>query len=413
VYGITAWTGSGPPWPRADRWRAKINGQSKGKEIDKMNKINEYYKIITDKDLKNPLCEYFNVNDIVFNFIPDNIEVPIIDQILYQCNDKEKILLIVNFSTLVKLCEQHSKYHNFIDLVNSGKIRLIYFQPEDSLLHLVNTINGKNIKLANILKDLKFIWWTDSMVGGYLIKQFKNAQLYELHHPNLVYVNTHHFFHLKKEKKKTNTFLSLMRLHSGTGRKHRNILAEKMQDKVYLKSSIANTNLARGSEKQELLFSDLEAEYGKIHLQNGHVWSDGLPVISLYERTYFELLTETFGAVDGDDSFFLTEKTLKPIVMGHPFIVLSTKHFLKNLRGLGFRTFGDFVDESYDECDTIAERVEIISKNLERLDMAASEKFYEDTQEIRDHNQRHLLYLHGRYKFDLWGKWNNFFKNLE
>jgi hypothetical protein len=291
-------------------------------------------------------------------------------------------------------------------MVNGGRIKLIYFQLGDSLLNI-----RRDIQIIDVLKDLKFIWFADFVIGDNFFKQFREVELYKLHHPAINFFNCNHFFHLKKEKEKTNTFFSLLRLHGGTRRRHRNILAEKMQNKVYLKNAICKSNFAETKEKKDLLSADLELEYGKIHLSQG-TWKDSLPVISLYEKTYFELVTETAGALDGDDSFYITEKTLKPIMMGHPFIMLSTKHFLKNLRGLGFKTFGDFIDESYDECDTVVERVEIISKNLERLDMDASKEFYEGTKEIQNHNQRHLMHLHGRYRFDLWHKFNNFFINL-
>ena len=96
--------------------------------------------------------------------------------------------------------------------------------------------------------------------------------------------------------------------------------------------------------------------------------------------------------------------------MGHPFMVLSTKHFLKNLKELGFKTFGDFIDESYDNCDDAGDRIDIISRNLERLDMTESKKFYNDTRSICEHNQNHLMYLQGRYKFDLWKNLDELYK---
>ena len=99
--------------------------------------------------------------------------------------------------------------------------------------------------------------------------------------------------------------------------------------------------------------------------------------------------------------------------MGHPFMLLSTKHMLKNLRELGFKTFGEFLDESYDECDTAEERVEIISKNLEKLDFSASKQFYDSTKEIRRHNQLHLIHLIGSYKYDLWNCYNDAFKKID
>jgi len=45
---------------------------------------------------------------------------------------------------------------------------------------------------------------------------------------------------------------------------------------------------------------------------------------------------------------FITEKTYRPIAMGHPFIVLSNNKSLEMLHFLGFETFGTLWDESYD-----------------------------------------------------------------
>jgi len=378
--------------------------------------LNEKFIILTDCSVTNHLCEYFNVNNIVFDFLPQLSEnIPLIDSIIAKKDQNKKILLILTLENIEKLCHQTSQYNNFLNLIKDDSIKLIYYKSEDSLLKIYDRMYPAipldiDNKTIDFFKNNKFVWWADITVGDYCKNTFKNVEFYELHHPFLDLWNTQHFFHLKKEKEKTNTFFCLTRLHLLKKRIHRNRLIEKMQDKDYLKDAITHTH--QNTQEKKSIFSDLENVYGPIWL-NSATWLDSVPVIPYYEKTYFEMLTETLGAVAGDDTFYLTEKTLKPIAMGHPFIVLSTKHFLKNLRKLGFKTFGDFIDESYDECDNIADRVEIISKNLERLDMDTSKKFYEDTQYIREHNQRHLLYLYGRYKFDLWHKLNMFFKNFK
>lgn len=43
-----------------------------------------------------------------------------------------------------------------------------------------------------------------------------------------------------------------------------------------------------------------------------------------------------------------TEKTFKPIFLGVPFVVYASTHHLKRLKELGFKTFGDVIDEGYD-----------------------------------------------------------------
>ena len=368
--------------------------------------LSDKYTIYGDFDLKDNLCEYFNCRNIIFDFITEeDNDVPLIDKIIYQSDKNKKILLLVDLLTIKKLHEQLSKYNNFLNLIDDGRIKLIYYRPVDS---------HQNNEILNTLKKIKLTWLEDCLVGEYIKRQFKNIEFYQLHHPFLNIFSTHHYSNIKnKEIEKKNTFFSLLRLHEGDKRKHRYLLSEEMKGKDYLKDAITKAHdRVLDKDNDPHFFKDLESEYGKIFLDQA-TWKDGIPVVSYYENTYFELVTENYPIgklVPGDDSFYLTEKTLKPIAMGHPFIMLSTKHFLKNLRGLGFKTFGDFVDESYDECDNVGDRVKIISKELERLNITESKKFYNDTRAICEYNQNHLMYLHGRYKFDLWKNLDELFK---
>jgi hypothetical protein len=65
--------------------------------------------------------------------------------------------------------------------------------------------------------------------------------------------------------------------------------------------------------------------------------------IALYEQTQHSVVCET-----RTDVCFPTEKTCKPIMAQRLFVVLSCRGYLRHLRLLGFRTFGNVIDESYD-----------------------------------------------------------------
>jgi hypothetical protein len=372
--------------------------------------LSDKYTIYGDFDIKDNLCEYFNCKNIIFDFITnEDNDVPLIDKILYKSDKNKKILLIIDYPTIKKLYQQVSEYNNFLKLVDDGRIDLIFYW--DSITELED---------GEILKKLKFTWLYDCFVSEGIKRQFKNIEFYQLPYGAMDHHQISHLLNLKNNGiEKKNTFFSLLKkgrpilylmpFWQASG-KHKNLLLQQMQGKEYLKDAIMKVDdKILDKIKDPLFFKDLEFEYGKIFL-DGAKTKDGLPVISYYENTCFELVNEALGEVDCDDSFYLTKKTIKPIVMGHPFMVLSTKHFLKNLKELGFKTFGDFIDESYDECDNAGDRVDIISKNLERLDMTESKKFYNDTRPICDHNQNHLMYLQGRYKFDLWKNLDKLFK---
>jgi hypothetical protein len=85
----------------------------------------------------------------------------------------------------------------------------------------------------------------------------------------------------------------------------------------------------------------------------------------------------------------LTEKSFKPIALGMPFILTATAGSLTYLRGYGFRTFGDFWDESYDlETDDFvrAEKVAAVLKQLDDLSAEKKRELFQACWPVIEHN---------------------------
>jgi len=68
--------------------------------------------------------------------------------------------------------------------------------------------------------------------------------------------------------------------------------------------------------------------------------------MAAHDMSYFNLVLESDV---GNDRFFLTEKTIKPLLIGQPFVIYSSQGFLQHVKNLGFCTFGTLWDESYDQ----------------------------------------------------------------
>ena len=67
--------------------------------------------------------------------------------------------------------------------------------------------------------------------------------------------------------------------------------------------------------------------------------------LQVYNDTAYSIITET----DHDNTLsFFSEKTAKPLLARRLFVAFSGYKFLQNLRSIGFQTFGDVIDESYD-----------------------------------------------------------------
>jgi hypothetical protein len=109
-----------------------------------------------------------------------------------------------------------------------------------------------------------------------------------------------------------------------------------------------------------------------------------------YKRTLVSIVTETnFSA----NECTLTEKSFKPFLHKHPFIILGVPGALKGLRELGFQTFGEFWDESYDEIQDPGMRLCHIANILEEIgnwDDAKIRDFRARVKPILDHNYNTL-----------------------
>lgn len=64
-------------------------------------------------------------------------------------------------------------------------------------------------------------------------------------------------------------------------------------------------------------------------------------------NSLLHIVTET--EMSNDIVVRVTEKVLKPIVALQPFVIVGNPHSLRIMRKMGFQTFGDLIDESYDE----------------------------------------------------------------
>jgi hypothetical protein len=158
------------------------------------------------------------------------------------------------------------------------------------------------------------------------------------------------------ERKPYNTFLCPNNIIGGE-RKHR----------IELLNELVNRNLL---EKNLISFPDVCPYEGlslkalckkysipepsvrlPLTIDNGSGYAAASHRIDLWEQANNSLIHVVTETVYSGNKQHLTEKTFKPIVMQQPFIIQSCKGSLEYLRRYGFRTFGEFWDESYDDCD--------------------------------------------------------------
>jgi len=135
---------------------------------------------------------------------------------------------------------------------------------------------------------------------------------------------------------------------------------------------------------------ELPTGFVKHHLF-GNTWGDAIVNPAAYVDTSFSLVTET---IFDYPHTFRTEKIWKPMIMCHPFVVAANPGYYRDLHNAGFRTFGDLVDESFDQIDDPTDRANRVVAVVKDICYNGAEAFLQaarstckyNYQQLRDHN---------------------------
>jgi hypothetical protein len=109
-----------------------------------------------------------------------------------------------------------------------------------------------------------------------------------------------------------------------------------------------------------------------------------------YQDFLIDIVAETF--VNGRN-FFPTEKTIRPMLLKKPFIIMGPKCNLIHLRQMGFQTFHRFWNEDYDGYG-IKHKYNKILDLIDTLSTKSSDQLaqmYADMQPVLDHNYNLLI----------------------
>jgi len=108
-----------------------------------------------------------------------------------------------------------------------------------------------------------------------------------------------------------------------------------------------------------------------------------------YQKFAVEIVCETYTQ---GNTFFPTEKTIRPLMAAKPIMIYGPQYYLSRLRSMGFRTYHDIWDESYDLYQGAA-RWNLMRDSMNRLlECRANEqeKMLTQAHEIAMHNRQHL-----------------------
>jgi hypothetical protein len=114
-----------------------------------------------------------------------------------------------------------------------------------------------------------------------------------------------------------------------------------------------------------------------------------------YQDSYLNLVTESRLENIG----FLTEKIYKPIRAGQLFLVQGPPGAVNHLRTIGFDTFDDYIDHSYDTVEDWIQRTNGVHKELQRIYNNIPNIFFA-THSRRQKNLQILQYFENNNTWD-------------
>lgn len=307
-------------------------------------------------------------------------------------------------------------YPSTLKLLYEQKIKILFQEAgEQCSLFNRNGINPSSyevlineIKKHNLQKD-NVIWLSSNV--NYKIDMLDKLEYltyigidYFIHN----FIISTNFEHLADIKKlKTNKFLSL----NNRFRLHRLALATLM-DKLDI---IKDTEFSF-LKKDTYDLSEITAFTDDINEEDIDKFLQKVPIypsikpnfysgtdyfnpyqteLELIKNSYINIVTETHYHNDSPNqhNLFVTEKTYKPIYYMQPFIIVGQRGIIKYLKDIGFETFDNFIDETYDQLDD-NKRFKFIANEITRL----SEMSYTDIHSlyIKEfpklyRNRKHLL----------------------
>ena len=95
----------------------------------------------------------------------------------------------------------------------------------------------------------------------------------------------------------------------------------------------------------------------------------------LYLNYYIEIVCES--NTEDDQYLFLSEKIYKPLYYGQPFGLIGNRFTLEYLRKMGYETFPEIFDESYDTYPTWQKRFDSLTSDIKTL-LTLSDKDFEN-----------------------------------
>lgn len=313
--------------------------------------------------------------------------------------------------TIIGRVQLKENYYRVCDLAERYPGRIIFCNPAEGSQTIL--LQLRRLRIEDLVRSGKILLLTSGELEPpwqYIKTDYYCAKICE-YEENLI-ASTHD---VRAMTAKPYDFLML----NGRLRPHRKYLLHRLRELDVLDQSLwtcldtrcdlrwtsyltlpcQGRDLMDDAEEIQLLPPAYEIERARINLSRelpdrdvkhflfNNTWGDAIINAQTYTDTYFSVVTETIY----DYPFtFRTEKIWKPMIMSHPFVAVANVGYYRALHAAGFRTFGDLIDESFDDLWEPHERLEAIIDVIQDIIHNGASSFLAATAEACKYNQEHL-----------------------
>lgn len=283
--------------------------------------------------------------------------------------------------------------------LNDKNIFLEKLESISQLSQLVILIElEKNFPVENNLDQEKVI----IVVPGLVTKVYKSKFIFK---PFYFEITTNLYKKLPFLLDNLNPYLPKEKFFDallGVGRPHRDLIYKLFQDNQLMDKNIIsyykrdphnlnNTEYIKvpevqyvGAECNDPYGGGRPASYYGQKTQNAYIIA-----AEVYNQTAYSVVAET---VYYNDFNMFSEKVAKPILAKRLFVVFAGQGYLNSLRYLGFKTFGEVIDESYDNELDDNRRWSMAFEQIKYLCNQDQNKILPKIRHIVDHNYEVMMH---------------------
>ena len=247
-----------------------------------------------------------------------------------------------------------------------------YLENYKKISHL---LSNKNVYLINDNSTQEFKNWIKNELGW-------NHLTYHFHFDTNIALTEYIKYPIEHKNNDFNK--KIITINGNTSNAH----------KQFIKKTMTNLNLWDISYWSFSNDSNFGMDIYQYRMDLFKIFNKAIP---LFSKSFLYVVTETICDnfyTDTNIRIDFMSKMGRALAFPTPFVAVGNFGILKHLKELGFKTFSNWFDESYDDIEDLDDRMNAISKLIEKLKNITFEdqlKMRNEMLEIFQHNRNVLL----------------------